>query len=163
LIGGIDLSSKAIDVVLLDEDTNRAEHYRVRLDTQRGDATERIRRLRDLMPARGAWSDLGITMVALERPIAIHSSVPLMVYGALLQVLPSAIPLLELRSDDWRTECGIAIRKPRDAGSDWHKREALRFAREQWLDCPPIDHDAADAFCIAWAAREIDLRTKAAA
>lgn len=158
MIAGIDLSSHAIDVVLIAEDTNQAEHHRVRLDTRRGDATERIRRMRDLMPARGAWPDLGVTLIAIERPIALHSSVPLMVYGALLQLLPADTPLLELRADDWRPECGIPARKPRDAESDWHKKRAVEFAREQWTDCPTIDHNAAEAFAIAWAAREIDLR-----
>lgn len=165
MICGLDISTRAIHIVSLPEDTNEAQLHVIRLDTERGDATDRIRRLRDRMPARAAWRDAGCTLIAIEKPY--HRSpgiAPMMaVYGALLQLFPASLPLLELRSDDWRPECGIPIRKPRDAGSDWHKQRALLFAREQWADCPPIDHDGAEAFAIAYAAREIDLRRGLAA
>lgn len=166
MIAGIDLSTRAIHIVSLPEDTNAAELHVVRLDTERGDALERVRRLRDRMPARAAWRDAGCTLIAVEQPFhrGVANVAPmLMVYGALLQLFPADVPLLPLRSDDWRKECGIPIRKPRDAGSDWHKRRAVEFAREQWRDAPPVDDNAADAFCIAWAAREVDVRRGRAA
>jgi hypothetical protein len=154
MIGGIDLSSHAIHIATLAEDTNEATVHVVRLDLQRGDATTRIRRLRDLMPARSAWSD-GVSVVALERPIALHSNVPLMVYGGLLQLLPADMPLLELRADDWRRECSLPLRGARSA----LKKAAHDFARQVWANPPDIfDDNVADAFCIAWAAREIDIR-----
>lgn len=152
---GIDLSSKAIHVAVLQEDSNDASVHIVRLDKQRGDATTRIRRMRDLMPARGAYADLGVTLIALERPIALHSNVPLMVYGALLQLLPAELPLLELRADDWRKECALPLR---GASSDL-KAASKRFARQLWTNADPIfDDNVAEAYLIAWAAREIDLR-----
>jgi hypothetical protein len=117
------------------------------------------------MPARGAWRDAGITVMAIEKPFSRGPGIAVMmaVFGAILQLFPADLPLLELRSDDWRRECGIPIRKPRDAADDWHKRRAVAFAREQWSDCPPVDHNAAEAFCIAYAARQIDLRVERAA
>lgn len=166
MIAGIDISTRAIHVCTIPEDTNQAELHVVRLDTERGDTVDRIRRLRDRMPARGAWYDTGCTLVAIEKPFhrGVANVAPmLMVYGALLQLFPDDLPLLPLRSDDWRAECGIPIRKPRDAGSDWHKKQAVAFAREQWRDAPVFDDNGADAFCIAWAAREIDLRRGLAA
>jgi hypothetical protein len=87
----------------------------------------------------------------------------LLVYGALLSLFPADLPLLELRSDDWRRECGIPIRKPRDAAGDFHKRAAVAFAREQWLRRPSIDDNGADAFWIAYAGRQIWLRQELAA
>jgi hypothetical protein len=157
---GIDLSSKAIDLVTIPEDTNDAEHFRVRIDIPAGaNATARARRLRDRMPARGAWADAGVTLLAIELPFSrTPNPAILIVYGGLLQLVPAELPLLELRSDDWRPHCLIPIRKPRDADSDWHKRQALAFAREQWTSPPAtLDHNAAEAFCVAYAAREIDL------
>jgi hypothetical protein len=168
LIAGLDISTRAIHIVSLPEDTNHAQLHVVRVDTTRGDPIERIRRLRDRMPARSAWADSGCSLIAIERPYFDGPSLGLMmaVYGALLQLLPADLPLLELRSDDWRRECGIPIRKPREAPKDWHKRRALEFAREQkaWRDAPPFDHDGApEAFCVAYGAREIDLRSGQAA
>lgn len=165
MIVGIDLSTRAIHVVELPEDTNEATLHVVRLDTERGNAIERVRRIRDRMPARTAYRDNGCTLIAIEEPYARGPGIaPMMaVYGALLQCLPADVPLLELRADDWRRECSIPIRKPRDAGSDFHKRAAVGFARELWKNPPFFDDNGADAFCIAWAAREIDIRRGKAA
>lgn len=156
MIGGIDLSSRALHICVLDEDTNEAKVHVVRLDLERGGATTRIRRMRDLMPARKAWDDNGVTLIALERPIAVHSNVPLMVYGALLQLIPPDMPVLELRANDWRRECSLPTRGDRTK----LKNAAKAFARQCWANAPvAIDDDVADAFCIAWAARELDIRT----
>jgi hypothetical protein len=155
VIAGIDLSSRALHICALDDDTNEATVHVVRLDLQRGDATTRIRRMRDLMPARTSWADAGVTLAGLERPIAIHSNVPLMVYGALLQLLPADLPLLEVRADDWRHECALPTRGDRSK----LKKAAVDYARHVWTNPPDVfDDNVADAFCIAWATREIDIR-----
>lgn len=163
--GGIDLSTKAIDIVTLNEDDNYADHFRVRIDLPSGaTTTERARRLRDRMPARTAWLDAGVTLLAIEEPFFAGSPMGLapllVVYGGLLQLLPAALPLLELRADDWRKECGLAIRKRKNLPDDQLKRASVAFAREQWKNPPAaLDHNAAEAFCAAYAAREIDIRT----
>ncbi len=166
MIAGLDISTRAVHVVSLAEDTNHADLHVVRVDIDRGDATTRLRRLRDKMPARTAWRDAGCTLIAIEKPYFRGPGIaPMMaVYGAILQLVPPDLPLLELRSDDWRHECGIPIRKPRDAGGDWHKQQAVSFAREQWTNAPDaLDHDTAEAFAIAYAARQLDLRREHAA
>jgi hypothetical protein len=165
VIAGLDISTRAIHVCELPEDTNAATLHVVRLDTERGDALTRVRRLRDRMPARAAWKDAGCTMIAIEQPFSTGPGIaPMMaVYGALLQLFPVDLPLVQLRADDWRAECGIPIRKPRDAGSDWHKRRAVELARELWTDPPVFDDNGAEAFLIAWAAREMDIRRGRAA
>jgi hypothetical protein len=155
VIAGIDLSSHALHICTLDDDTNHATVHVVRLDLQRGDAQTRIRRMRDLMPARTSWADAGVTLIAIERPIAIHSSVPLMVYGALLQLIPPDMPLLELRADDWRRECLLPIRGEKSK----LKKASIDYARAVWTNAPPtFDDNVAESVCIAWAAREIDIR-----
>lgn len=156
MIIGCDISTKAIHIVGLAEDTNHAQLHVVRLDAQRGDTTERVRRMRDVMPARSAWRDAGAALIAVERPFSHHAGTlaPMMLaYGGLLQLLPVDVPLLELSAPEWRRECLLPQR------GDDRKPAAVRFAREQWTDQPPaIDDNAADAFCIAYAARAIDLR-----
>jgi hypothetical protein len=88
--------------------------------------------MRDLMPARTSWADAGVTLIAIERPIAIHSSVPLMVYGALLQLIPPDMPLLELRADDWRRECLLPIRGDKSK----LKKASIDYARAVWTNAP---------------------------
>jgi len=160
---GIDLSSRALHLITLAEDTNDAYAHVVRLDTTRGAAVERIRRMRDRMPVRSSYSAYGVTLIAIEKPFhrqAAMSAVPSMVYGALLQLVPADLPLLELRADDWRRECALPLRGARSE----LKKASVRFARQMWEACPhALDDDTAEAFCIAWAAREIQLRTEAAA
>lgn len=161
MIVGCDISTRAVHVVGLDEETNRAELHVVRLDVQRGSITERVRRMRDLMPARGAWRDAGATLIAVERPFAHQAATlaPMMLaYGGLLQLLPVDVPLLELSAPEWRKECALPQR------GDDRKPAAIRFARDIWTDPPAaIDDNAADAFCIAWAARELSIRQTTAA
>lgn len=157
LIAGIDFSSMAIDTVLLDEDTNDAVHHRRQLDVGHAKLHDRVRRVRDALPTRGAWKDSGVLVVAIEEPFN-HSPnglTPLLLtLGAILGTLPRDIPLALLRADDWRRQCGLPTRAP--GGRPEHKQNAIAFARRQW-DNPPIrlDDNAADAFCIAWAAREL--------
>lgn len=163
-IVGIDFSTLAIDAVLIDEDTDTAEHYRRRLDTGPGDALARTRRVRDAMPARGVWRDHGALTVAIETPMGagvMQGTVPLLiVLGAIIDTIDRDIPLALLRSDDWRKICGLKLRAPRLE----HKAAAIRFAFERWENHPPaIDDNVADAFCIAWAARDLYQRDQIAA
>jgi hypothetical protein len=157
-IVGIDLSSKALHICTLDDDTNEASVHVVRLDLQRGDALTRARRLRDLMPARTAWHDLGVTLVAIEKPFFTghQGLVPLLlVYGGLLQLIPPDMPLLELSADGWRGECALKRRGPK---SDL-KKASVEYARAVWSNPPAtLDDNTAESFCIAWAGREIDIR-----
>lgn len=160
LIAGIDFSSFAVDIVLLDENTNLARHYTRRLDLgHKGDATQRSRRIPDVMPPRSWWRDNTIA-VGLEVPFSRQGSDAMAIaFGAILACLPATRELLILRADDWRRSCGLPIR----AGRDIHKANAKTFARKHWADHPPVfDDNAADALCIAWATRAL-LEARAAA
>lgn len=159
-ITGIDFSSKAIHICTLPEDSNLASVHVVRLDLTLGDLLTRARRMRDRMPARSAYPDAGITLIAIEKPFSHHpGSIAAMhlIYGGILQLLPPELPLLELSQGEWRRECGLPTRGDTKAA-------AIRFARDTWTDAPvALDDNMADAFAIAWAAREIDIRAQAAA
>lgn len=156
MIAGVDLSTRAIHICSLPEDSNDAQMHVVRLDTERGDYVARVRRLRDRMPARSAWRDAGITLIALERPYSHHPATlaPMMLaYGGILQLLPPDVPILELSPSEWRKECALPQR------GDQVKPAAIAFARRMWPSPPAaLDDNVADSFCVAWAAREIDLR-----
>jgi hypothetical protein len=163
LVAGIDYSTLAVDVVLLDEDTDDATHHRYRLDDGPGDALARVRRVRDRMPARSSWADAGVLAVALELPFSRGKMAGndrlMMCAGAILACVHPAVDVDLLRADDWRSACGLPIRAPREV----HKRNALAFAADRWPSCPePLSDNAADAFCLAWAMRA-RLREKEAA
>ncbi len=169
VVVGIDFSTIAIDVVTLDEDTDRAEHHRRRLDTGPGDALQRIRRIRDAMPARGTWTDRGAVVVGIELPYGRAGS-DRMAYalGAIIASIDEELPLELLRSDDWRRRCSLPIRgkgATPAAKSLYLKQASVEFASKHWkVGLPPIltDH-AADAFGIAYATRQIWLEERIAA
>lgn len=153
---GIDVSTLAIDVVLLDEDTNRAEHHRRRLDIGPGKALTRIRRIQDAMPARRQWADSGVLAIAIEEPYnraSMSGQVPiLMAIGGILQTIPTNIHVGLMRADDWRRACGLPTRGQRQD----LKAAAIDFARRNWTNAPAhIDDNAADAYGLAWAMREL--------
>jgi len=154
LIAGIDFSSIAIDVVLLDEDTDHAVHHRRRLDTGPGKLIDRVRRVRDALPSRGAWRDSGVLALGIEEPFH-HShkglAPMLLTLGAIIDTLPRDVPLALLRADDWRRACGLPLR----VGRPEHKQNAITFTREHWPNPTRIDDNVGDAFCIAWATRDL--------
>ena len=151
---GIDYSSYAIDLVLLDEDTNRATHIRRRLDTAPGDATARIRRIRDALPPRANWADTAAA-IGIEKPMSRTgrgADTMQFALGAILACIPTTTNLALIRADDWRRTCGLPVRAAREQ----HKRNAIDFAARMWTNRPAtIDDNAADAFAIAWATRHL--------
>lgn len=157
---GIDLKSTFVDAVVRDEQTGHATHHRWRLDLTPGDSITRTRRLRDQMPARGAWADDGVLAVAIERPgggSGLGLAVLFRVYGAVLACLPSP-PLLtvyDLTSSQWRKLVLGHGHAP--------KRASVAYARDEWPNRPEIlDDNAADAFCLAVAAERTFYNTTAA-
>jgi hypothetical protein len=76
------------------------------------------------------------------------------VQGAILACLPRELAVTELGPSEWRKRCGL----PGNAS----KSEAARFALERWgqpgrwTPAWTIEQqDALDAFCLAWAVREM--------
>lgn len=160
-VAGIDFSSFAIDVVLLDEDTDDAEHHRIVLP-KKADALTRARAVRDLMPPRTRWHDQAVA-IGIEKPFSRNGrggDTMAIVLGAIIASLPADLPLHLIRADDWRRACELKIRQPR---AD-HKRAAIDFAGDRWADHPmPLTSDCADAYCIAHATRILAAPQEAAA
>lgn len=160
VIAGIDLDSNGIHIVRLNLDDNDATYNRIRVDNAQGDYHERARRLRDLMPARGAWKDHGVIQFAIELPMTapgyggLQSAVPQAVMrGALLACLPTEIPVLMLTAHEWK-KWSLGGGSP---GQGNAKKPAIReWADRHWLNQPVhITQDGRDAYCVAYAARSI--------
>lgn len=147
MIAGIDFSTHAVDVVLLDEDTDRAEWHRFELAG--ADAFERARNVRAAMPGSSFWDD--VLAVGIEQPRGNHGVVHMArIQGAVLTCLPRSLLVQPLNPSSWRKQVGL----PGNASKDDVARRAqaglyLSGHDEVW------PQDALDAWCIALATRSL--------
>lgn len=156
---GIDYDSSSIDVVRLELDTDTARHDRILLDsTGKLDAFERARRVRNLMPPRGAWADDGVVTIALEDPKSrsfAAATALARVQGAILACLPESVAVISMPPYEWKIAVGVSGNAKKELVREW----ALRT----WPNLPErYTQDALDAYAIAWAARAICEKAAAA-
>jgi hypothetical protein len=152
-IAGIDLDSNAIDVVLIDEDTGAWLGYRrYDLDVGPGGSLERARRVRDVLPVRGAWADAGVVAIGLEDTRSkqrLSIAAISRIQGALATCLPRDVELLELsvnrRERGWKALTAGKTNASKDEIRAW----AIAAGAPEGLV-----QDAYDAFAIATATRE---------
>lgn len=156
-IAGIDYDSEAIYAVLVDEDSGLwlgAKRYLLTVGP--GDSFERARRIRDLLPARGAWADAGVVAIGLEdlrsrqrSQVAAASRVE----GALLATLPRDLELVRMpvntRRDNARPGWKALTVGKTNASKDEIRAWAIAAGAPAGLE-----QDFYDAFAIARAARE---------
>lgn len=158
VFAGIDFDTAAIHVVRLELDSDHARYDRIRLDVGPGDYNERARRIPDLIPARDAWRDSGVALIALEDPKGqtFRGSIPLAVIrGALLAALPRQhqTPLLLVPTQEWK-KWSLGAGKPGKGNAA--KELVAGWARRNWPDLPDnADQNAYDGYAIAYAARAI--------
>jgi hypothetical protein len=170
-ICGIDLSTHAVDVVLLDMDSDQAEWRRWDLGT--GDLIERVRRIGGSQPwGSGIWGD--VVAVGIERPAGKHGVPQVsMAFGAVLaRVIPCRLLVKPWLPAEWRKACGLKGNASKD--------EVASFATGaevagEWTTIPasaPMGtterallwpQDACDAYAIAYATRSVLETVKEAA
>lgn len=160
VFAGIDVSSTAVDVVLLDLQTDAATWHRRPLGKgRRGeDAFDRVRTMRDVLPARTGWKAANVALIAIERPVGntLRGGIPLAwAYGALLACLPTdpALPVIALEPWTWK-KWSLGGGFP---GHGNAKKDAVAaWARREWPNPPAsVPQDALDAYAIARAARAL--------
>jgi hypothetical protein len=153
---GVDLSSKALDLVKLDEDSPRAEWVRVELAGET--AWERT------LDVRGAlwnWPDVkwadwwdDVYLVAIEAPYGHGSNLLNRVVGAVAASLPARLRTPErcwvVRPDEWKQGLGLKAKPTID--------DLLM------LGVPGVERDqnARDAYCLAMWARDTNAKAVAA-
>lgn len=167
---GIDLSTKAIDLVRLDETTNRADWTRIELEGK--SAFDRLRHLPLMMrhPAYGLDFD-DVYLAAIEAPMSRGQSGTLAklsrVFGAVVACLPPALEVWEVAPAAWRKELGLS--------GHASKEEVARSVRSLMAvygdttitfdfthPCFQWPQDALDAYAIAYYARQVNARGVAA-
>lgn len=150
---GIDVSSHAIDMVLLDEDSNQAQWTRHELKGKT--AFDRLRDIPLRMPKWGWYEDHGIYLIAIEAPYGRAQAGTLAklsrVFGAVVACLPRALdPVWEVPPHDWRRELGVPGNAPKTVCA---ARCIELGAYPEWAD-----QNAFDAFAVARYAREVNRR-----
>ena len=152
-VAGIDVSTHAIDLVLLDLDSDKATWHRYELEGH--DVIERVRAARDI---RWVWADVFLDCVAIgiERPAGRFGVAQTsMAFGAVLANLPSRALVKPWLPSEWRKACGW----PGNCSKE-HAREQVRLFEPSSYHWP---QDACDAYCIAYATRSVLEPVKAAA
>jgi hypothetical protein len=150
---GIDYSTHAIDVVLVDEDTGAATWHRTELEGN--DAFDRARSARDtriarekLLPPFMSWDD--VVAVGIEDPRGHNAGALYRVQGAILAQLPVRLLVHPLIPSQWRKLVGLPGDSSKQQVASWAlKQPGIR-------DWPvPIPFDATDAYCIALAVSKL--------
>jgi hypothetical protein len=161
-VAGIDLSTRAIDIVKLDETTNNATWHRIQ--PQGKNAWERLLNARALMPTTSWWDD--VYMVAVERPYGVGKSIHdlMRAMGAVVAALPPALMVWELSPAEWRKGIGL----PGNATKDECRLKVLQNAWDSDSDSWALmevlwPQDALDAYAIAYTARAINQQAIEAA
>lgn len=159
-LAGIDYSTHAIDVVLIDEnDVEPPVWHRTELHGQ--NAFDRTRDVKDaLLPPLRLWSG-DLLAVGIEDPAGNHGVRALArIQGAILARLPFTLLVQPWAPSQWRKAVGL----PGNASKQQVKAFADAMLPRQHIDDRPswATQDAADAWCIALATRLAITREKAA-
>jgi hypothetical protein len=110
---GVDLSSRFLDLVLLDENANRASWTRLTLEGPT--AFERARDVAGKMPQPGWYEAHGVYLIAVEMPESrfvksLRALLP--IFGAVTAALPTGLPVWSLAPADWKRPMGLGNAKP---------------------------------------------------
>ena len=145
-VAGIDLSTHAVDVVLVPLDGNEPPQWR-RYPLDGPSSFDRARTVRDAMPPRtgGLWDD--VLAIGIEDPRGHAAGHAYRIQGAILSCLPQSVLVQPWIPSAWRKAVGL----PGNASKD----DVAVFTGQHRGDM--LGHwpqDACDAFCIALATRD---------
>lgn len=164
MIAGCDYSTRFIDIVLLDEDSDAATWHRFELvgDGACG-AFDRAREVGLAFPNRGSsfWDD--ILAVGIEDPRGYNAGALYRIQGAILSCIPNDKLVHPLVPSQWRKTVGLPGNCPKTAIRDFVGR-TIKVGHDAMPNNGPIiwpdlssawPQDACDAYCIALATRSL--------
>jgi hypothetical protein len=151
MIAGIDYSTRAVDVVLLDEDSDAATWHRFPLEG--ADAFDRARTV-----GLPSWLWLDVLAVGIEDPRGYNAGALYRIQGAILGRLPKDLLVHPLVPSHWRKTVGL----PGNASKQdvWHHAISL-MSNVNGVVKLGWPQDACDAYCIALATRTLLERVPA--
>jgi hypothetical protein len=150
---GIDVSTRAVDMVKLPFDSNDAQWFR--FEGAGRYAHDRILDMRGQLP-RGEWWD-DVALVCIERAAGRGTGAVIdiaVMTGLVISVIPARLPVWRMSPGEWRKECGMKGNATKADVAEWVQHDAP--STWSW------PQDACDAFCIALAARAVNERQVAA-
>lgn len=154
-VGGMDFDSHGIDLVLLNEDDDRAIHGRWPLVGF--DAFSRARYVSTLRTLFGSTAWRNVIALGIEDPRGASRTVDAPIYrtqGAILACLSPDLLVECWKPQSWRKALGI---------NHIGKGPVADYALAHWTDGPDLpSQDALDAFCIAAATRKVLVRSEVA-
>jgi len=150
---GIDFDTKAVHIVLLPEE---GDPQYLPCVMQGHDAFERTRVVRDVMPGRGWWRDVGVIACGIEEPMGRGSVVQKLnvVQGAILSCLPRDLLVNPMRPSVWRTQAGMAGNSKKVDVEFWC-RFSSPHAGTGFFSGLSWPQDAFDAYCLAVAVEKL--------
>ncbi len=180
---GVDLSTHFVDLVKLDEESDRAEWVRVPLVGE--NAIDRARSYRNRTidreewitprPSRDWWDD--VILCALEDPAGRGDTRKIArVQGVVIATIPARVQVWTLQPAEWRKACGLPGNCSKEQVKEWSDakrtttdkvtvrngdRIRVDFSTMEKLVLWP--QDACDAYAIAYAARAINQTQEEAA
>jgi hypothetical protein len=161
MIAGIDYSSRAVDIVLLDETTDAATWHRYELHKDRGqDAFDRVRNVPAMMPSRANTFWDGVIAVGIEDPRGYGAGSMYRVQGAILACIPRPLLVQPWVPSEWRKAVGLPGNASKVDVFAWTARNYPQDWHDNYVDMCP--QDAIDAQCLALATRNVLQRTEAA-
>lgn len=146
-VAGVDFSTKAIDVVLLDEDTDA--YMWASIPVEGRTPFDRAQDIRFAVPTASWWENHGVRLIAIEEPRGYGQLAMGTLYGAIVARLPQGIPAVPFIPQHWK--------KPFTGNGNASKEQVRARALEFGLGVD-MPQDAYDAYGIAWVARELKQR-----
>lgn len=168
MIAGCDYSTRFVDIVLLDEDTDAATWHRFELHGQ--DAFDRARDVHRAFNLTSEQWD-SVVAVGIEDPRGYGAGAMYRVQGAILAGIPWHKLVQPWVPSSWRKAVGLPGNASKghirvhalqhvEAPSVHEKNGRMTYVPHDMRDWP---QDACDAYCIALATRIALERTEAAA
>jgi hypothetical protein len=158
---GIDYSTRAVDIVLLEEDSDRAKWHRFELDFLPGtDAFDRARLVATVMPRGVFWDE--VVAVGIEDPRGYNAGALYRVQGAVLACLPAGLLVQPWVPSAWRRAVGLPGNASKEAVA-MHAWRRVCAAYGGIRNVGTGTQDACDAYCIALATRSVVARENEAA
>jgi len=156
-VAGIDFSSHAIDVVLVDVDGRQPPRWH-RYPLTGADAFDRTRSVANSMPGRSSAYWDNVLAVGIEHPAGKFGTGPLMrIQGAVLAQIPARMLVKAWPPGAWRKAVGLAGNASKQRIAEWATWEGgLGKDAVFW------PQDATDAWCIALATQHAITAQEAA-
>lgn len=150
-VAGIDYSSRAVDIVLLNDDTDHAAWTRVELHG--ATPIERARSLRGRLPLRSWWEDEGVYLIGIEDPYSRSKGVAKalgMAAGAIVALLPVDLTVIQTPPIEWKRLAIGNGSATKAQVANWARAELGHDGVTTWAQ------DAYDAYAIARAVRHLN-------